>query len=108
MGTAFSMVAHLCKAGMPFQNNTGRGFEQRCAQQPTACRIQLGAFLERLHTQDQHPITLRRGEEGRRLPECLEASIRTAQERQIRPRDAELDSDFCWDSTWGSVGKMQG
>src|SRR6266849_7903719 len=102
------MVAHFCKAGVSFQDETGRGFEQRCAQEPPACRIQHDAFLECFHAQNQDPITLRRGEEGRCLPKCLEASIRTAQERQIRPRDAELDGDFCWYSTWGSVRKMQG
>ena len=93
---------------MPFQDETGRGFKQRGAQKPTACRIEFSTFLERFHSQDQHPITLCRGEQGRCLPERFDTGIGTTQQRQIRPCDAKLDRHLCWYGTGGCVGEMQG
>ena len=102
-----STVAHPCQTGMPFQDQAGRYFGERGTKKPTAGGIQFSAFLKRLNSQDNGAVTLRGGEEGHRLPECLDASIGTTQEGQIRPGNAELDGDFAWYGTGGSVGKMQ-
>src|SRR5262245_48363202 len=100
-------VAYCSETGMPFQDETGCGFKQRCAQEPAACRIEFGTFLERFHCQDYHSITLGHGEQGRCLPERLDTGIGTTQERQIRSCDAKLDRDLCWYGTWSRVREMQ-
>jgi hypothetical protein len=75
------MVAHCGETGVPFQDETGCGFEQWCPQEPTACLIEFRTFLKRFHSQDKHPITLCRGEQGGGLPERLNTGISTTQER---------------------------
>src|SRR5919197_2544482 len=97
MGPPVGTVAHGGETGVPFQDETSGGFQERRTQEPTASRIELGAFLERFHAQDQYPVTLCRGEQGRCLPERLDTGIGTTQERQIWSCDAKLDGDLCWD-----------
>jgi hypothetical protein len=92
---------------MPFQDQAGRHFGEWGPQEPTACGIQLSAFLKRFNSQDNGTVTLRCVEESHRLPECLDPSIGATQEGQIRPGNAELDGDFAWYGTRGSIWKMQ-
>src|SRR5215471_4435 len=79
---------------MPFQDQAGRHFSERGTKEPTACSIQLSALLKRFDSQNNGAVTLRSGEEGHRLPECLDASIGAAQEGQIWPGNTELGAVY--------------
>jgi hypothetical protein len=92
---------------MPFQDQARCHFREWGTQEPAAGGIQLSAFLKCFNSQDNNTITLRCGEQGDCLPEGLDPGIGTTQEGQIRPGNAELDTDFAWHGTGGSVGKMQ-